>query len=1057
MTNNIWLFNSADQFAGNVKYAFLYFSENHPELECYYITASAALFDKLKSKNIKVAKFNTNEGKELIKNAHVYVCEQCKENYPEEFLDNKTIILNLYHGVGLKNIEREYTGKKLGAVIAKKWIRYTSLFENNMLFLVTSPAMEKHFTAQVGLKESQIVRAGYPRNVYHLLRKSHEIDINHLINDNSKKILYAPTFRDNQADMLDEALEDISRLDYVLEKKNLFLFIKLHPLTLKSGLSESTQLKLKNAKKIKLWPENEDVYDYFDQFDCLIYDYSSIFYDALEFNIKNYIRYIWDIEKYAVNFNDDYISNTCGLVAQNFDQLIECIDRYSEVNDDSETKIQELKKKYWEYSSLDTFEIILQHVNKFKVKRINNKILYSYDIWDTVVTRNCGLPIGIFYKVQSLIKGLHFPQELIDEFPIIRREAEQNVRERLKRTAEFREELVEEISIFDIYNRIQEIYNLTLSQVNELISLEFKAELDSARGNLEIIDEIKTLREQGENIILVSDMYWPGQYMRQILEKVSSDFSNIPIFISADYKVQKANGNLFVKIFQKYGTNYHFSKWIHTGDNKISDLREPTKLGIQCIHRPFYPFNKFEQEIINKTNSYDGFVLANNLRLYREKTKNCRAYYVYAHICGYFVPYINWVVNSAIKQEFDTLYFISRDGFFLKLIADEIIKKEKLSLKTKYIFGSRRSWRIPSQVNSIDKEFWGSFGNFTGVSDIKKFLSSLGINESQFQEIFGTSKFEIKNLKTYINTAKNSDSYHNILLKNSSLLREKVAKYLNQEIDKSEKFAFVEFWARGYTQDCLNSLLKESGIADHSYFYYFRSIESNRENSIRFNYSTYSKSLIFSEVIFANNPYESLRGYAIKGGVVVPRLEVNQDFMPELFFAMKEIIPQFISENKLDNLFVLREYSRIAMDWFHARPDDADVARNFGALKYSQTMWGSNNEFAPAFTKENIDFLNMGGDPKAITNSLKMSLARTPIKIRAQYQEDVKRKAPSTSVIKPISKKEKLLNKLNSNFSQYCYDSSNLFLKMMPLMVKIPILGKFTEKQVKVAIASKLK
>lgn len=48
------------------------------------------------------------------------------------------------------------------------------------------------------------------------------------------------------------------------------------------------------------------------------------------------------------------------------------------------------------------------------------------------------------------------------------------------------------------------------------------------------------------------------------------------------------------------------------------------------------------------------------------------------------IPYVAWCVRNALEKGINTLYFISRDGHFLKEIADAYINMHQLSIKTKY-------------------------------------------------------------------------------------------------------------------------------------------------------------------------------------------------------------------------------------------------------------------------------------------------------------------------------------------------------------------------------------
>ncbi len=78
-----------------------------------------------------------------------------------------------------------------------------------------------------------------------------------------------------------------------------------------------------------------------------------------------------------------------------------------------------------------------------------------------------------------------------------------------------------------------------------------------------------------------------------------------------------------------------------------------------------------------------------------------------------------------------------------------------------------------------------------------------------------------------------------------------VSDYLRQEIDFNEPFAFVEYWGRGYTQDCLTRLLADAaGHEVDDPMYYVRSIYPTIGKSIRYNYTCNTHS-----VVFLQNPF----------------------------------------------------------------------------------------------------------------------------------------------------------------------------------------------------------
>ncbi|HBL5388980.1 TPA: hypothetical protein LR353_005370, partial [Escherichia coli] len=126
----------------------------------------------------------------------------------------------------------------------------------------------------------------------------------------------------------------------------------------------------------------------------------------------------------------------------------------------------------------------------------------------------------------------------------------------------------------------------------------------------------------------------------------------------------------------------------------------------------------------------------------------------------------------------------------------------------------------------------------------QKYFHELGLNK--------TSHINATDLVSLRNFFSKSEKYRGYLLERAKCKREIVIDYIKQEINPDEKYAFVEYWARGYTQTCLSKLLECAfKKSSECIFYYYRSILPSNENNIRLNYSTNNISLIPVEAIFA--------------------------------------------------------------------------------------------------------------------------------------------------------------------------------------------------------------
>lgn len=58
--------------------------------------------------------------------------------------------------------------------------------------------------------------------------------------------------------------------------------------------------------------------------------------------------------------------------------------------------------------------------------------------------------------------------------------------------------------------------------------------------------------------------------------------------------------------------------------------------------------------------------------------------------------YVKWVVEEAQKKGIHTLYFLARDGYVLREIAELICREQELAIECRYLYCSRMSLRMPT-------------------------------------------------------------------------------------------------------------------------------------------------------------------------------------------------------------------------------------------------------------------------------------------------------------------------------------------------------------------------
>ncbi|MGN1194840.1 MAG: CDP-glycerol glycerophosphotransferase family protein, partial [Acutalibacteraceae bacterium] len=1007
---NIWVFNSGLNFSGNPKWLFIYINKYRPDIKAFWLCSDEDTVNYINSLGYKAYLFLSKEGTEVATAAGVYVTEQCKEVIPENL--RNCVYLNLYHGVGCKSIERKVNSGFLFNRIMKKYIVNNEFYLNNMLFLVTSPLMEEHFKQQVGVADDMVIRAGYPRCVYQQYYErveSFDHDILKLKgrNADTKVIVYAPTYRDNpDFDFVNTLLPDMAALEQKLADNNQLLIFKLHPLMQDDEGFKAIYEKYSDSPYFLFWNNDHDIYEIFDIIDTAIVDYSSIFYDFLAGGVKNFIRYFADYGTADLRDNVfDYKEMTCGRICSSFKELLEALD-CCESDKDEETDRQRIYDLFWEYSGEDTMDRIIEAVLTFKIKKQQFPTLYTFDVFDTLISRKGLVPVSVFCKVkeQAASSGLGFSRHFLNSYIDIRKRCEANVREFWNKTTYVRNSDLKEISFDSIFERMKTLYDLSEEQASFLKKCELEAELEDCVAVPEMIAFAQSLVENGEDVMIISDMYLPSTFIKKLIGKFSEILTTVPMYVSCEYGVQKSSGLLFQEVYKDIDF-YKYGEWIHYGDNRISDSAKPAEFGIKAKLFTAPVFNEYENSIIRELGTYDAYLVAAAMARFRKRNKSTRDYFSYAYVSLCLVPYTMWVIDDAQKRNIDTLYFVSRDGYHLKRIADAVISKLDTKIKAKYIYGSRKAWRIPSFINEFDESFFLPFGNLATVANYNDLLSALVLDEEKFEEFF-PSLCDLKSndiltneqRKTAISVIEKSEEYRDYLLNIAAEERVNVEKYLDQEIDFDEKFAFVDYWGRGYTQTCLTRLVQDITKQEVDVpFYYVRSIYPSQGHNVRYNYTCKNTSMLFVEALFSNIDYKSIHKYCEDtDGKMIPVIEENKCDM-QLLESMRSRLCSFARDfldlDLTDRDSTLRALLDYSLEYFNVNQTDPVIVENLAPLGYSVTMFDTEREYAPKLTKEEVDLI---ADKKVsafqITNSIKMSLARSDDEVAEYYQYVVREK-----------------------------------------------------------------
>lgn len=500
--------------------------------------------------------------------------------------------------------------------------------------------------------------------------------------------------------------------------------------------------------------------------------------------------------------------------------------------------------------------------------------LYSFDIFDTLVTRRVASPNGIFAIMQSiLINKTNFSDFIKNNFYRIRIESEKLARKCIKRRFD-----INEISFDTIYSYIQNNYNLTSEQVDFLKNLEIATEINNMVPIEENISKLKELIKGGQRVVLISDMYLSEENIRKILVHVDSVFSDVKIYVSSEYKLRKSDGQLYIEVAK--AENVEFCDWLHTGDNKNADIVQAKLLGIKTEYFKNKPLKPYEKFMLQDSNDNVFFQLtAGSARLARfiKPALNKDKYDFGASFAApVLYNYVDYIIAQALERNLKTLYFVARDGYILKLIADRIISKKRLGLKTKYIYGSRLAWKLPTEDN-FDVYLDRIFEEYKKFFEIPLVAVPLGVSPENLCEMLGckniNQKLSIEQQEKALEKFKTTPNLRQRLIDINKPKKEMLIAYLKQEIDFTEEnIAFVDLDGSGKTQDIISEVLNEIKPCNVYFFYITNPLMEQKNRSIKLCYGIYRPHFYWVELLGRTTSGQTI-GYKYEDNKVVPIME----------------------------------------------------------------------------------------------------------------------------------------------------------------------------------------
>ena len=441
---------------------------------------------------------------------------------------------------------------------------------------------------------------------------------------------------------------------------------------------------------------------------------------------------------------------------------------------------------------------------------------YSFDIFDTLISRKLANDKGVFVALREKLRGitkLEFPDYFIDEFVSLRLRAQRVAHE----TSSY-----PEITLNEIYTALGADFPQIKTEHLELLqALEEAVEIENCYPIPQNVTRVRKMLASGHNVLLISDMYLSKVVVMKMLKSADPHLCSIPLYLSSELKMRKSDGTLFRHVCDDQ--KIRPSSLIHTGDNFDSDCVMAKRLGVKYVFYQDALLSKIEKSYFREEQNFFLQLFVGASKQTRLEGYDLKPSYRLgaSFMAPMFYGFVHDSLKKAVNEGIKRLYFLARDGYLLKIIAEEIIACFHYDIEIHYLHTSRRSTYFASLFCLTTSSFQWIFQEMD--------------NEITFDVVANRLDFETSVLIDYLDaelkqslvsngldnrlTNKLIIRLQNELLKNSRLktkveskaraYRETVICYFEQEgLLQDERIGFVDIGWKGTLQDAIFRVLK---------------------------------------------------------------------------------------------------------------------------------------------------------------------------------------------------------------------------------------------------------
>jgi predicted HAD superfamily hydrolase len=446
--------------------------------------------------------------------------------------------------------------------------------------------------------------------------------------------------------------------------------------------------------------------------------------------------------------------------------------------------------------------------------------LRSFDLFDTLLARDVARPTDLFLRCGRILRSRGLVTCSAEDFAKKRIEAERRAREDSSHA---------EPGFQEIHDLLADDFSWPPDIRSAAAGVELACESDSLRAVPAAARQLTAARDRGEQIVFISDMYLPHNFLREILEREALWQNGDRLYVSNEHRASKSSGALFEIVRRDFP---NVAAWTHIGDNPHSDLRMPARLGIEAVPFTDCHLQPRERFIAGDRVSLWRSHLAGAMKRTRLNAPDAASEVWNAAVevvAPILVGYVHWVLETAARQKLQRLYFVSRDGEILHKIAAILSAQWGYGIECRYFYGSRQAWHAAgtSEIGEFTKKWL--FERDMPLS-LEIIAQRLEVPLQKFSQLVRAGGQNIESPQTVLSAeqrdelwrAMQTPAMRQLIGSAATRQREQALGYFKQEgmLDPGE-WAIVDVGWQGNMQHSLETILRAGGYEGEVLGLYF--------------------------------------------------------------------------------------------------------------------------------------------------------------------------------------------------------------------------------------------